>query len=69
MDKLATKSDDKKEIEEIRRIFSSLALMVPFAYPLIGWPITLTSRNNPLAAVNGVSIFINVEEWKKQTAS
>ena len=67
MDKLATKSDDKKEIEEIRRIFSSLALMVPFAYPLIGWPITLTSRNNPLAAVNGVSIFINVEEWNKQT--
>ncbi len=60
-------SDHKKDIDEIRRIFSSLALMVPFVYPLIGWPIVLWKGNKPLAATNGAVVFINIDKWNEQT--
>jgi predicted metal-dependent peptidase len=59
-------NDDKKDIEEVRRIFSSLALLAPFTYPLISWPIIINrSPKAPLAAINGVSVFICIEKWGK----
>ena len=59
-------SDDKKDIEEVRRIFSSLALLAPFTYPLISWPVVINrSPKAPLAAINGVSVFVCIEKWNK----
>jgi predicted metal-dependent peptidase len=59
--------NSKKDIEEIRRIFSSLALLAPFTYPLISWPIIVDRnlRHSSVAAINGAAIFICVEKWNK----
>jgi len=53
---------NKELIDEVRKVFSSLSLMVPFAYPLIGWPI-IFNNNVALAATNGTSIILNETKW------
>ena len=62
---------DKQEVqkltEETRRVFASLALIAPFAYPLLAMPIRFDKRLSAPAATNGVTIIINPKEWEKKT--
>ena len=58
--------DYKKEVGEVRRVLSSLALVAPFTYPFIGWPIIFWNKHY-VAGTNGVTLFINLERWKKLT--
>jgi len=61
---------DKQEIqkltEEARRVFASLALIAPFAYPLLAMPIRFDERLPAPAATNGVTIIINPKEMGKK---
>lgn len=57
------KNEEKKHIEEIKKIFSSVVLLAPFAYPILGYPIVIRYKKAPIAATNGVTIFINIDKW------
>jgi len=59
--------EEQKIIEETRRVFASLALIAPFAYPMLAMPIRLDPRLPAPAATNGVTVIINPKEWEKKT--
>jgi len=61
------KAEIQKRTEDIRRVFASLALIAPFAYPLLAIPIRFTERSPFVAATNGVTIIINPIEWDKKS--
>jgi len=52
---------------DVRRVFSSLAVVAPFAYPLLMMPIVIRDDISGWAGTNGVTFFVNPVEWMKLT--
>lgn len=59
------KKEKEELIDDIRKTFTSLSILVPFAYPLIAWPIVFREDPTFLAATNGVSFIVNPDRWKE----
>jgi predicted metal-dependent peptidase len=54
-----------KEItKDIRRVFSSLAVIAPFAYPILMMPIEFRTDIKHYAATNGITFYCNPDKWK-----
>lgn len=57
--------NDKKFIDEVRQVFTILAMSCPFSYPLLTLPIKLDKNLKATAATNTKNIVINPDEWNK----
>jgi len=52
-------------IKDVRRVFSTLSIIAPFAYPLLMMPIEIRDDIKSWAGTNGVTFFVNPNEWEK----
>lgn len=52
-------------IKDVRRVFSTLSIIAPFSYPLLMMPIVIRNDINSWAGTNGVTFFVNPNEWGK----
>ena len=55
--------DEKKFVEEVRQIFTSLAMRCPFSYPLLTLQIKIDPELQAIAATDSVKIVINPKRW------
>jgi len=52
-------------VKDAKKVFSTLAIMSPFAYPLLMMPVVIREDLKSWAGTNGVTFFINPTEWEK----
>lgn len=55
----------ENETKDIRRIFSSISVIAPFAYPLLMMPIRFQHSLPSCAGTNGTTFICNYERWNE----